>query len=134
MRICRRETFNAAHRLFVEHWTNEQNFAVFGKCSNPNFHGHNYILETCIDGEINEETGYVFDLVALKEIVRSEVCERFDHRNLNLDCPEFYGKNPTSENIIIVIWNLLRKKIPMHLSLSLRLWETENHWVEYDGK
>lgn len=133
MKVCRRETFNAAHRLFVEGWTDEKNKSVFGKCSNPNYHGHNYILETWVEGDIDPVTGYVFDLGELKEIIRKEISHRFDHRNLNLDCPEFEGKNPTAENIAVVIWSLLRKALPSHLKLSVRLSETENNWVEYDG-
>ncbi len=134
MKVCRRETFNAAHRLFVEGWDDEKNFAVFGKCSNPNYHGHNYIIETWIEGEIDPVTGYVFDLGILKDIIRTEISHRFDHRNLNLDCPEFKGKNPTAENIAVVIWEIVRAKIPSHLKLTIKLSETENNWVEFDGK
>lgn len=133
MKVCRRETFNAAHRLFVEHWSDEKNSAIFGKCSNPNYHGHNYILETWLEGEIDPVTGYVFDLGTLKEIIRAEITHRFDHRNLNLDCPEFDGKNPTAENIAFVIWNILREKIPTDYKLTIKLSETENNWVEYSG-
>lgn len=133
MKICRRETFNAAHRLFVEGWSDEQNQTVFGKCSNPNYHGHNYILETWLEGPVDPQTGYVYDLGKLKQIIRKEIAHRFDHRNLNLDCPEFKGKNPTAENIALVIWELLRVAIPPHLSLTVRLSETENNWVEYSG-
>ena len=104
MKVCRRATFNAAHRLFNAHWTDEQNLAVFGKCSNPNFHGHNYVFETWVEGEINQETGYVIDLKHLKEIINNEVLERFDHRNLNLDCLEFSNLKPSAENIAKVIW------------------------------
>lgn len=87
MKVCRRETFNAAHRLYNEHWSDEKNFEIFGKCSNRNFHGHNYVLETWVDGPIDDETGYVIDLKMLKQLIRDEITERFDHRNLNLDCP-----------------------------------------------
>jgi 6-pyruvoyltetrahydropterin/6-carboxytetrahydropterin synthase len=133
MKVCRRETFNAAHRLFNPQWSDEKNFEVFGKCSNPNYHGHNYVLETWIEGEINEETGYVIDLKKLKELIRNEVTERFDHRNLNLDCPEFSELKPSAENIALVIWRLLREKLESNYSLSVKLWETENNVVEYSG-
>lgn len=134
MKVSRRATFNAAHRLFRPDWTNEKNVEIFGKCSNPNFHGHNYVLEVILDGEIDPETGYVIDLKIVKDAIKSEIDERFDHRNLNLDCPEFKDLNPTAENIAVVIWDLLRAKLPMHLALTIKLWETENNCVEYTGK
>ena len=134
MKVSRRATFNAAHRLFRPDWTNEKNVEIFGKCSNPNFHGHNYVLEVVLDGEIDPETGYVIDLKIVKNAIKSEIDERFDHRNLNLDCPEFKDLNPTAENIAVVIWDLLRAKLPMHLALTIKLWETENNCVEYAGK
>ncbi|MEI8116453.1 MAG: 6-carboxytetrahydropterin synthase [Flavobacteriia bacterium] len=134
MKVSRRATFNAAHRLFRPDWTNEKNVEIFGKCSNPNYHGHNYVLEVVLDGEIDQETGYVIDLKIVKDAIKSEIDERFDHRNLNLDCPEFKDLNPTAENIAVVIWNLLRTKLPMHLDLTIKLWETENNSVEYAGK
>jgi 6-pyruvoyltetrahydropterin/6-carboxytetrahydropterin synthase len=134
MKVCRRETFNAAHRLFNAHWSDEKNMEVFGKCSNPNFHGHNYVLETWIDGEIDEETGYVIDLKKLKDLIRDEISERFDHRNLNLDCVEFENLKPSAENIAFVIWNILREKLDPKYGLSVRLWETENNVVEYNGQ
>jgi 6-pyruvoyltetrahydropterin/6-carboxytetrahydropterin synthase len=133
MKVSRRATFNAAHRLFRPDWTNEKNVAIFGKCSNPNFHGHNYVLEVILDGEIDPETGYVIDLKIVKDAIKSEIDERFDHRNLNLDCPEFKDLNPTAENIAVVAWGLLRKKLPLHLALTIKLWETENNCVEYAG-
>jgi len=134
MKVSRRATFNAAHRLFRPDWTNEKNVEIFGKCSNPNFHGHNYVLEVILDGEIDPETGYVIDLKIVKDAIKSEIDQRFDHRNINLDCPEFKDLNPTAENIAVVIWNLLRAKLPMHLALTIKLWETENNCVEYAGK
>lgn len=134
MKVIRRATFNAAHRLFRPDWTDEKNIEIFGKCSNPNFHGHNYVLEVILDGEIDPETGYVIDLKIVKDAIKSEIDERFDHRNLNLDCPEFKDLNPTAENIAVVTWNLLRSKLPMHLELTIKLWETENNCVEYAGK
>lgn len=133
MKVCRRETFNAAHRLYNEGWSDEKNFEVFGKCSNRNFHGHNYVLETWVDGPIDDETGYVIDLKSLKQLIRDEVTERFDHRNLNLDCPEFERLKPSAENIAYVIWHLLRSKLDAKYQLSVRLWETENNIVEYAG-
>ncbi len=134
MKVSRRATFNAAHRLFRPDWTQEHNVEIFGKCSNPNYHGHNYVLEVILEGEIDPETGYVIDLKIVKEAIKSEIDERFDHRNLNLDCPEFKDLNPTAENIAVVAWNLLRSKLPMHLALIIKLWETENNCVEYAGK
>jgi 6-pyruvoyltetrahydropterin/6-carboxytetrahydropterin synthase len=134
MKVCRRATFNAAHRLFNAHWTDEQNLEVFGKCSNPNFHGHNYVFETWVEGEINQETGYVIDLKHLKKIINDEVLERFDHRNLNLDCVEFSTIKPSAENIAKVIWELLRPHLNNNYQLMIRLWETENNSVEYNGK
>lgn len=134
MKVCRRVNFNAAHRLFRKDWSDEKNDSVFGKCNNPNFHGHNYILEVWIDGEIDHETGYVIDLKILKNIINTEIVERFDHRNLNLDCPEFENLIPTAENIISVCWNLLRSSIDDRFDLRLKLWETENNIFEYDGK
>lgn len=134
MKVCRRVNFNAAHRLFRKDWSDEKNDSIFGKCNNPNFHGHNYILEVWIDGEIDPETGYVIDLKILKKIINTEIVERFDHRNLNLDCPEFETLIPTAENIISVCWNLLRSSIDDRFDLRLKLWETENNIFEYDGK
>ena len=133
MKVCRRITFNSAHRLFNSHWSDEKNLEVFGKCSNPNFHGHNYVLETWIDGPIDQETGSVIDLKKLKDILNDEISERFDHRNLNLDCPEFAELKPSAENIAVVIWNILRSKLETKFSLSVKLWETENNVVEYNG-
>lgn len=133
MRVCRRSNFNAAHRLYRPDWSDEKNQEVFGKCNNPNFHGHNYTLEVWIDGEIDSETGYVIDLKLVKDLVKKEIEERFDHRNLNLDCPEFKNLIPTAENISVVCYNLLRDKIDSKFKLSIRLWETENNIVEYNG-
>jgi 6-pyruvoyltetrahydropterin/6-carboxytetrahydropterin synthase len=133
MRVCRRSNFNAAHRLYRPEWSDEKNQAIFGKCNNPNFHGHNYTLEVWIEGEINPETGYVIDLKIVKDLVKQEIEERFDHRNLNLDCPEFENVIPTAENIAVVCYNLLRDKIASEFKLTIRLWETENNIVEYNG-
>ena len=134
MKVCRRTTFNAAHRLFNPEWSDEKNREVFGKCSNPNYHGHNYVLETWVEGDVNLETGYVIDLKVLKDTINNEISERFDHRNLNLDCPDFANLKPSAENISIVIYNLLRPFIDEKCGLVIRLWETENNVVEYNGK
>jgi 6-pyruvoyltetrahydropterin/6-carboxytetrahydropterin synthase len=134
MKVCRRITFNAAHRLFRPDWSDEKNNAVFGKCNNPNFHGHNYTLEVWVEGDIDPETGYLVDLKVLKEIIKEEILSRFDHRNLNLDCIEFASLNPTVENVAVVCWGILRSKIEAKYGLSLKLWETENNIVFYDGK
>jgi 6-pyruvoyltetrahydropterin/6-carboxytetrahydropterin synthase len=133
MRVCRRSNFNAAHRLFRPDWSNEKNQEVFGKCNNPNYHGHNYTLEVWIDGEIDSETGYVIDLKIVKDLVKTEIEERFDHRNLNLDCPEFNNLIPTAENIAVVCYQILREKIESKFGLTIRLWETESNIVEYSG-
>ena len=134
MRVGRRETFNCAHRLNNPAWSDEKNKEVFGKCNNNNYHGHNYVLETWVDGAIDPETGYVLDAKILKDIIRKHVTEPFDHRNLNSDVPDFKNLNPTAENIAVVIWNKLRAEIPNQFKLSIRLYETENNIVEYDGQ
>lgn len=134
MKVCRRATFNAAHRLFREDWSDEKNKDVFGKCSNPNYHGHNYVLEVWLDGKIDTETGYVIDLKILKNFIKEEITDRFDHRNLNLDCDEFKDLNPTAENIALVCWRLLRSRLDSKYKLTIKLWETENNVVECDGR
>ncbi len=133
MKVCRRATFNSAHRLYRKDWTDNKNKAVFGKCSNENFHGHNYTLEVWISGNVNQETGYLIDLKIVKDLIKEEISDRFDHKNLNLDCAEFKDLNPTAENIAIVCWNLLRSKLASEYGLVVKLWETENNSVEYDG-
>lgn len=133
MKVCRRETFNAAHRLFREEWSDEKNLEVFGKCSHPNFHGHNYILEVWVDGEIDPETGFVIDLKVLKNIILEFVIDRFDHRNLNLDCSEFEGINPTTENIARVIWNILRERLDPKFGIEVQISETEKNKVFFNG-
>ena len=130
LKVCRRMTFNAAHRLFNQDWSDEKNAQVFGKCNSPNYHGHNYVLETWLEGELNPDTGYVIDLGDLKQILKEEVHDPFDHRNLNLDTEEFKNVNPTAENIAIVIYRKLKKRLPNYL-LLVRLYETENNFVEY---
>jgi 6-pyruvoyltetrahydropterin/6-carboxytetrahydropterin synthase len=133
MKVGRRESFNAAHRLYYPEWDDAKNLEVFGKCSNPNYHGHNYIMETWVEGPIDPITGFVMDLKSLKDIIRDQVTDKFDHRNLNLDVKEFERLNPTAENIAVVAWNLVMEKLPSHLNLTIRLWETENNVVEFSG-
>lgn len=129
--ISRKEHFNAAHRLHNADWSVEKNQRVFGKCNNPNYHGHNYELIVTLIGGPDPETGYVFDTKQLSDIIRDNVTSKFDHKNLNLDVPEFKDLNPTAENIAIVIWNILRPLLPPVLELRVRLFETERNSVEY---
>jgi 6-pyruvoyltetrahydropterin/6-carboxytetrahydropterin synthase len=131
IKVSRKEHFNAAHRLFNPTWTAEENAKVFGKCSNPNYHGHNYELVVSVVGEPNPDTGYVYDMKVLSDLIRDNVLQKFDHRNLNLDVPEFTGINPTAENIVVVIWKILREKIETTLELKITLYETERNFVEY---
>ena len=129
--VFRKEHFNAAHRLFNPEWDMAKNDAVFGKCNNPNFHGHNYDLIVKVTGEPDPKTGYVIDLKVLSDLIQVEVLEKLDHKNLNLDTPFFKNLNPTAENICIVIYDLLRAKIDPQLDLQIRLYETERNFVEY---
>ncbi len=129
--VYRKEHFNAAHRLFNPSWDDDRNSAVFGKCSNPHYHGHNYDLVVKVTGVPDPETGFVIDLKELGDIMQQEVVERFDHRNLNEDCSEFNGINPTAENIAVVIYGLLRPRIDKRLDLQVRLYETPRNFVEY---
>jgi 6-pyruvoyltetrahydropterin/6-carboxytetrahydropterin synthase len=129
--IYRKEHFNAAHRLFVPEWSDEKNFEVFGKCSNPHYHGHNYELVVKLTGYPDPATGYVVNLNDLSVIVRENVLDRFDHKNLNLDTPYFKDLNPTAENIVLTIYDILREKIDPAFELSVRLYETERNFVEY---
>jgi len=131
--VKRKAHFNAAHRLFRKDWNDERNFEVFGKCSYPNYHGHNYEVVVSVTGPIEEETGFVIDLNELKKIIKDEVEEPFDHRNFNLDIPEFADLNPTAENITIVIYNRLRPHIKGVLNLSIELHETARNTVTYSG-
>jgi len=131
--IFRREHFNAAHRLFVQGWTDAQNLEKFGKCSNPNYHGHNYELEVKVTGIPDPQTGYVINLSDLSAIIHEHVLARFDHKNLNLDTREFAHLNPTSENIVYVIYEILRGQLDPAFDLSVRLYETERNFVEYPG-
>ncbi len=132
--VCRVEHFNAAHRLFRPDWSDEKNEEVFGLCNNPSFHGHNYELVVKVNGEIDPETGYVIDIKILKDIIKEKVLDRFDHKNLNVDVTEFKELNPTAENIVVVIWNILRKWIDSSLSLEVILYETPRNFVEYSGE
>ncbi len=134
MKVTRRETFNAAHRLHNPSLSDTENKEIFGLCNNPNYHGHNYVLEVWVEGEIDPITGYVIDLKILSDIIKREVSDPFDHRNLNLDCVEFENLNPTAENIAFVIWNKLRTKLDSKFGLEIRLWETDRNSVFYDGK
>lgn len=133
VKVFRIAHFNAAHRLHVPDWSDEQNREVFGLCNNPSFHGHNYELHVQLAGYPDPKTGYVYDLKLLKDIVEQEVSVKFDHRNLNLDTEEFRNLNPTVENIAIVIWNKLRPLIPDTLDLGVRLYETPRNYAEYNG-
>lgn len=129
--VYRKEHFNSAHRLYNPLWSEEKNQQVFGKCNNPNFHGHNYELVVKITGETNPDTGYVIDMKLLSDVIRKEVISRFDHKNLNLDLEEFKNLNPTAENIAFVIYQRLRAKIEKEYELKIFLYETERNFVEY---
>jgi 6-pyruvoyltetrahydropterin/6-carboxytetrahydropterin synthase len=129
--VFRREHFNAAHRLFNPKWDDKKNDAVFGKCNNPNYHGHNYEMEVKVSGEPDPDTGYVMDLKKLSDLINENVLEKFDHKNLNLDTGYFVNVNPTAENIAIVIYEILRGKIDPALDLKVRLYETDRNFVEY---
>ncbi len=129
--VSRKEHFNAAHRLFNPTWSDEKNDAVFGKCNNPHFHGHNYELIVSVVGEPDPETGYVFDMKLLSDLIKENILKHFDHKNLNLDTPYFKSLNPTAENIAIVIWEILRPLIDNQYELKIKLYETERNSVEY---
>jgi 6-pyruvoyltetrahydropterin/6-carboxytetrahydropterin synthase len=129
--VYRKEHFNAAHRLTNPAWDEATNDKVFGKCNNPNYHGHNYELVVKLTGVPDKNTGYVYDLKLLSDLINENVIERFDHKNLNEDTAEFKNLNPTAENIAIVIYNLLREKINTEYDLQIRLYETERNFVEY---
>jgi len=129
--VYRKEHFNAAHRLHNPEWSDEMNNKVFGKCNNPNYHGHNYELEVKLVGEPDARTGYVMDMKELSNIIKENVLDKFDHKNLNLDTMEFKDLNPTAENIVVVIYDLLRAKIDVKFELQVRLYETPRNFVEY---
>lgn len=132
--VYRKEHFNAAHRLFNPAWNDEMNQQVFGKCANPNYHGHNYELVIRVAGEIDERTGYVMDLKLLSDLVREHVIEVFDHKNLNLDVSYFAQLIPTAENICVTIYGILRKLIDPKFDVQIRLYETERNFVEYPAQ
>lgn len=129
--VSRKEHFNAAHRLFNTSWSNEKNDVFFGKCNNPNYHGHNYELIVTLIGEIDPETGYVFDMKVLSDLIKEHILIHFDHKNLNLDVIHFKELNPTAENIAMVIWRILRQQIDEKFALKIKLYETERNFVEY---
>lgn len=129
--VFRKEHFNAAHRLNNPNWSDEKNTRVYGKCNNPNYHGHNYELTVQVVGPIDPETGYVVDMKVLGDLIKTQVTDRFDHKNLNLDTDEFRDLNPSAENIAIVIYTILRKHLEPSLDLKIRLHETERNFVEY---
>lgn len=131
IKVSRKEHFNAAHRLYNPSWSDQKNLEVFGKCSYPNYHGHNYEIIVTVTGEPDVATGYVFDMKVLSDIVKENVLNKFDHKNLNLDTEYFKNLNPTAENIVVVIWNILREKIDRSLDLKITLYETERNFVEY---
>ena len=132
--ISRKAHFNAAHRLYRAEWSMEKNDSVFGKCNNPNFHGHNYDMTVSVTGEIDPETGYVMDEKILSDLIKAEIEDAFDHKNLNLDVPEFKELNPTAENIVVVIWNKLRSKIKSENDLEVVLYETPRNFVTFKGE
>ncbi|PHQ60215.1 MAG: 6-pyruvoyl tetrahydrobiopterin synthase [Maribacter sp.] len=133
VKVCRKAHFNAAHRLFRSDWNDEKNTAVFGKCNNPNFHGHNYELIVGVTGEIDKETGFVIDMKVLKDLIKNEIENYLDHKNLNIEIPEFKDLNPTVENISIVIWNKLRPHIDTSKDLEVVLYETPRNFVTFSG-
>ena len=129
--VFRKEHFNSAHRLLNNNWSEQKNEEVFGKCYNPNYHGHNYDLIVRLTGEIDSETGYVMDMKILSKLIRQHIISRFDHKNLNEDTEEFKQLNPTAENIVVVIYNILRPLIDKKLDLKITLYETERNFAEY---
>ncbi|MFC4721077.1 6-pyruvoyl tetrahydropterin synthase family protein [Geojedonia litorea] len=132
--VSRKAHFNAAHRLYRKDWSDEKNNQVFGKCSNPNFHGHNYELIVSVTGKINKETGYVIDMKDLKDIIKEEVEDAFDHKNLNIEVEAFKDLNPTAENIVVVIYNKIKPRLDSLLDLEVILYETPRNFVSYSGR
>jgi len=129
--VIRKEHFNAAHRLHNLNWSDEKNISFYGKCNNPNYHGHNYDLEVTVIGEVDQESGYLIDMKTLSDLIKAEILDEFDHKNLNLDVEDFKDLNPTAENIIKVIYNKLRKKLEDKFELKIKLYETERNIVVY---
>lgn len=132
--VTRRLRFNAAHRVHNPSLSDAENTRLFGKCNNPNWHGHNYALEVSVRGPVDERTGYVIDLGQLRDVVEREVIDLTDHRNFNIDVPYMQGINPTTENVVVAMWNVLAPAIAPAQLLRLRLWETENNYVDYEGE
>lgn len=132
--VSRKAHFNAAHRLFRKDWSMEKNNAIFGKCNNPNYHGHNYELIVSVTGEIDQETGFVIDVKILSDLIKEHIENAFDHKNLNLDVLDFENLNPTAENISVIIWQKLRTHINLNLDLEVVLYETPRNFVTYRGE
>ena len=132
--VSRKAHFHAAHRLYRKDWSMEKNDAIFGKCNNPNYHGHNYELIVSVTGEIDQETGFVIDVKILADLIKMHIEDAFDHKNLNLDVPDFENLNPTAENICVVIWQKLRTHINVNLDLEVVLYETPRNFVSYKGE
>ncbi|WP_413532448.1 6-pyruvoyl trahydropterin synthase family protein [Empedobacter brevis] len=132
--VNRKAHFNAAHRLYNKNWSDEQNFEIFGKCSYPNYHGHNYEIIVAVKGEVDPATGFVMNLDELRKIIEVEVEDYLDHKNLNIDIEEFKNVNPTAENIVILIWKKIRAKLAAELELKVTLYETPRNFVEYTGE
>jgi len=133
VKVSRRAHFNAAHRLYRKDWSDTKNIEIFGKCSNPNFHGHNYELIVSVNGKIDPETGFVVDVKVLKDLIKSEIEDAFDHKNLNKEVPEFMQLNPTAENIAVVTWQKLRPHIDPAHELEVVLYETPRNFVTFSG-
>ena len=133
VKVSRKAHFNAAHRLFRKDWSDQKNEEIFGKCNNPNFHGHNYELIVSVIGEIDKKTGYVIDMKILKDIIKEEVEDAFDHKNLNLEVEEFRTLNPTAENIAVVIYSKIKPKLDPMLELEITLYETPRNFVTFSG-
>jgi 6-pyruvoyltetrahydropterin/6-carboxytetrahydropterin synthase len=132
--ISRKAHFNAAHRLYRKDWSDAKNVEIFGKCSNPNYHGHNYEMIVSVTGEIDPETGYVMDIKSLKDLIKSEIEDAFDHKNLNVEVEEFKELNPTAENIVVIIYNKLKPLLKLDHSLEVTLFETPRNFVTYSGE
>ncbi|WP_341216509.1 6-carboxytetrahydropterin synthase [uncultured Wocania sp.] len=132
--VSRKAHFNAAHRLYRKDWTDEKNSLIFGKCSNPNFHGHNYELIVSVTGNIDKETGYVIDIKTLKDIIKEKIEDAFDHKNLNVEVLEFKNLNPTAENIAVVIYDKIKSELKPELELEITLFETPRNFVSYSGE
>jgi 6-pyruvoyltetrahydropterin/6-carboxytetrahydropterin synthase len=133
VKVSRKAHFNAAHRLYRKDWSDKRNTEIFGKCSNPNFHGHNYELIVSVNGEIDPETGFVIDVKVLKDLIKAEIEDAFDHKNLNIEVPEFMELNPTAENIAVVTWQKLRPHIAKEHELEVVLYETPRNFVTFTG-